>query len=114
MIRGTTPVHTFTLDYEPPDGTRFRIVYAQGEDHKEKVLFERTNENIEIDGRTITVKLTAAETLLFDSSPHFSCGKVEPYPVKIQIGTGSPDGIISWSDIIVTTVERCLRKDGAV
>lgn len=114
MRRGTTPVHTFTLPYESQEGMEYRIVYAQGEDHKEKVLFERMTGTCEINGRTITLKLTAKETLMFDCTPHHFDGKYEAYPVKIQIGAKTPMGDIFWSDIIVTTVERVLRKDGVV
>lgn len=114
MIRGTTPTHTFTLPFDPPKGTEYRIVYAQGEDHKEKTLFEFTAERVEVSGRVLSVRLKQAETLLFDCSPKWWGCKFEPLPVKIQVGVETPGEDILWSRIITTTVDRCLRKDGVV
>ena len=114
MVRGSTPRHTFTLPFEPPQGTEFRIVYAQGEENNEVVLFERTTNTCTIDGRKVSVRLTQAETLLFDCTPHYYDGKYEPYPIWIQIGCKTPGDEILWSNIIKTTVERCLKKDGVV
>lgn len=114
MIRGTTPTHTFTLDFEPPKGTEYRIVYAQGEDHKENILFELTTKRVTVNGRVLSVKLKREETLLFDCSPKWWDGKHEPLPVKIQLGVETPGNDILWSNIITTTVYRCLRMDGVV
>ena len=114
MIRGTTPINTFTLPFVPPDGTCFRIVYAQGPDYEEKTLFELTTKRCTVDGSVISVRLKQEETLMFDSSLHYYDGKHAPYPIKIQVGVETPGNDISWGDIIVTTVERCLRRDGAV
>lgn len=114
MIRGTTPTHTFTLPFDPPDGTDFRIVYAQGEDHKEEILFERETDSIAISGRKISVKLSARETLMFDATPKLVKSKYRAHPVKIQVGARTPGGDILWSNIIETTVERCLRESGGV
>lgn len=114
MVIGTTPLNTFTLPIEPPAGSNYRIVYSQGLDYKEKILFEITTERCSVDGCVVSVKLKQEETLLFDSAPHYYNGKYALYPVKIQVGLQTPGNDISWSDIIVTTVERCLRKDGVV
>lgn len=114
MIRGSTPTHTFTLPFDPIEGADWKIVYAQGKDYEEKFLFEVTTKRITIDGRVLSLKLKQEETLLFDCEPHFYEGARKPYPVKIQIGMQSSGNDILWSDIIVTTVERCLRKDGCV
>lgn len=114
MRRGTTPTHTFTLPFDPPDGAEYRIVYAQGEDHKEKIILELTTKRITINGRVLTVKLKQEETLNFDCSPVYHNNRHLPLPVKIQIGVQTPGDDILWSEIIETTVERCLRKDGVV
>ena len=114
MIRGTTPTHTFTLPFDLPVGTEYRIVYAQGEDHKEVTLFELTTKRCTVNGRVISVKLKRRETLLFDCTPRWWDGKHEPLPVKIQLGVETPGEDILWSRVISTTVERCLRKDGVV
>ena len=114
MKPGTTPVNTFTLPYELPSGTNYRVIYSQGEDYKEVILFERTTESCIIDGKTLIVNLTDKETLLFDDTPRHFQGKYEPYPIKIQIGIQTPSGHKDWSNIIVTTVERVLRGDGLI
>ena len=114
MIRGTTPTHTFTLPFDPPEGTEYRIVYAQGVDNEEKILFELTTERTTIHGRVLSVKLKQAETLLFDCRPIFHSGGFSPLPVKIQLGAQTPNEDILWSNIITTTVDRCLRRDGVV
>lgn len=114
MIRGTTPQHTFTMPVEMPNGTEYRIVYAQGEDYKENILFEVETKDCAVDGCKVSVRLTKEQTLLFDQTPHWQNGVFEPYPVKIQLGAKTPGGETLWSRIITTTVERCLRKDGVV
>lgn len=114
MIRGTTPTHTFTLPFAPPEGSEYRIVYAQGGDYNEKILFEIVTDRLSINDRVLSVKLTQAETLQFECSRVYTNGSYSPFPVKIQVGVETPGGDVLWSDIITTTVERCLRKDGAV
>ena len=114
MISGSTPTNTFTLPFDPYEGTKYRIVYAQGENRKEKILFEKTTEDCTVNGRVVSVRLTQEETLLFDCTPHYLYGKCEPYPVKIQIGVESPGGDVLWSNIIETPPERCLKRDGVV
>ena len=110
--RGTTPVNRFTLPFDPPEQAEYIVVYAQGEDNEEEILFELQTTRCTIEGRRISVKLTQEETLLFDCS--IPKGRRTPLPLKIQIGIEAPGKDILWSDIIVTTVERCLKKDGVV
>lgn len=115
MKRGSTPTNTFTLPFAPPYGSEILIVYAQGEDHKESILFEKTAKDCAIDGNVVSVRLSADETLRFDCSPHYHNGKYEPYPVKIQLGIKYPNDTgadILWSDIIETPPERCLKGNG--
>lgn len=114
MIRGTTPSHNFTLPFEPPPGSEYRIVYAQGDDHKEKILLELTTERCSVEGSVVAVKLKREETLLFDCTPVYHSGGFSALPVKIQIGVQTPGEDILWSKIITTAVDRCLREDGVV
>ena len=114
MIRGTTPENSFTLPFDPPVGTEIRIVYAQGEEGKEDILFEKTTKDCTIKNKTVTVLLQAEETLLFDETPHWQENGLRPYPVKIQVGLRTVDGEVLWSDIIETTPGRCLKRDGVV
>ena len=110
MRRGTTPTHNFTLPFAAPDGSAVRVVYAQND----RVVLEKTTEACTVSGECVTVRLTDAETLLFDCSEHYHNGRREAYPVEIQIGIKTPLGDKLWSEIITTTVERCLRKDGVI
>ena len=114
MIPGTTPKHTFTLPFDPPEGSNYRIVYAQGKDYEEKIVLDLKTERCTVEGRDIVVTLQQSETLAFDRHTYHQYGCLAPYPVKIQVGVETPDGCVLWSEIIITTVERCLRKDGRV
>ena len=114
MIRGTTPQHTFTLPFTPPDGSDYRIVYSQGPEYAEEIVLELTTERCEIDGRTLAVNLIQAETLMFDQTPYIQSGRYVPYPVRIQVGVETPGGQVMWSNVITTTVGRLLREDGLV
>lgn len=115
MIRRcTTPTHRFILKNEPPKGSQFCIVYTQGEMYKEKVLFERTTDTITVDGKRLLVTLTSEETAMFDCTPVWVNGKLAPLPIAIQIGVKTLDGKKIWTDIVYTTVGRCLKKDGVI
>lgn len=115
MIKpGTTPTNTFTLPFIPPSGSKFTVVYAQGEKHKEKILFEKNGTDCKIDGDKLTVRLEAEETLLIDSTPKWSHGKYAPFPVLMQIGIKTPDGTKLWSHIIEASPGRILKPDGVV
>lgn len=114
--RGSTPSHKFTLPFDVPPGSFLKVVYAQAnvKDGNPQFLFEKTTESCSVEGRTIAVKLTAEETLMFDCTPHFLHGRYAPAPVFIQVGVETSTGEKSWSNIIETTVETCLRKDGVI
>ena len=110
MRRGTTPTHTFTLPFEIPEGSSIRIVYAQND----KIIIERTTETCTVDGKVITVRLTDKETLCVDCTPHWFEGRLQPYPVEVQVGVKTPNGDKLWSDIITDDPERIIRKDGVI
>lgn len=112
MIPGTTPQHNFTLSFKPPEGSKFNVVYAQGEKYKEKVLFELDSERCQLEEQTLMVKLTQEETLKFSQIPVQKQGTLIVPPAWIQIGIKTPTGDILWSDIIQTTVERLLKVNG--
>ena len=114
MIPGTTPTHTFTLPFTPPAGTNYRIVYAQGKEGLEEIVLELTTERCTVEGNSLFVTLTKEETLAFNSTLVWHKGRLMPLPVTIQVGVRTEGGDVMWSDIIETTVERCLRKDGVV
>ena len=112
--RGTTPTNKFTIPFIPPNGARFTVVYAQGEKHNEKILFEKKDEDCKIDGNKLSVRLEKSETLLIDSTPKWSNGKYAPLPVWMQIGIEAPDGTTLWSHVIEATPGRVLKPDGVV
>ena len=113
MRIGTTPRHTFTLPFDPPQGSDYRVVYAQGPEYDEKIILDLGTDRCQIDGRNISVDLTQDETLRFSCAPCWHNGR-EPQPVSIQIGIATPGDTVMWSDIIKTTVERILKEDGRV
>ena len=63
MIRGTTPVIKLTLP-EEIDWDVLYITFKQGDTN----VLEKTLSDVEIDGKTIYLLLTQAETLAFDRS----------------------------------------------
>lgn len=112
MTPGTTPQHVFTLSFKPPEGSKFTVVYAQGERYKEKVLLELQNERCQLEEQVLKVKLTQEETLKFSQTPVQKQGVLTIPPAWIQIGIKTPMGDVLWSDIIQTTVERLLKPGG--
>lgn len=112
--RGTTPTNTFTLPFTPPSGSRFTVVYAQGEEHKEEILFEKNGDDCKNEGNKLMVRLEKKDTLRIDSKPRWSHGKYAPFPVLMQIGIEAPDGTVLWSHIITADPGRVLKPDGEV
>lgn len=113
ITRGTTPTHTFTAPFEIPAGSEIRIVYSQNK----QVILEIPTDRCIITGNVIQTRLTDEETLLFDCQLHYTNGKNQPHPIEIQVGLKIIDGndiTKLWSDIIDTTVGRCLREDGVI
>lgn len=108
--RGTTPTHIFTMPFQIPNGSRIRVVYVQNNN----IILECTTERCEIDNNIISYKLTSDETLLFDCDMHYIEGRYQTVPIEIQVGIHTPDDNKMWSNIITTSVEKCLREDGVI
>lgn len=104
MIRGTTPTHIFVLPEEMKDAS-FAALYITYQQRRKTVL-EKTLDDVQRDGTTLTVRLTQAETLAFGR------GYVTE-PVYIQIRAKTVDGDALASDIIKISVEQIL-KDGEI
>lgn len=102
MRKGTTPVHTFTLPFEVTSEEIIRIMYVQGG----AIILEKHTEDCEVNGNTIKVRLSVADTMRFKAVPSV--------PVEIQVGIKTESGDQYWSNIIEDPVERCLAKDGEV
>lgn len=97
MKRGTTPTHTFTLPFDTSLMSIVRVVYAQ----LGRVVLTKTGEDLSLSGNTVTVKLTQEDTLLFNCA----------HPVEIQIRVATLTGDVYNSDIVRTTVSRCLENE---
>lgn len=96
-MRGTTPTHIFTLPFEANLISSIRIIYTQGD---EQILVKEVKD-CQIDGNTVTVRLTQEETFLFD------CKKY----VEIQIRALTHSGDVLNSNIMKESVERCLDNE---
>ena len=95
MYRGTTPTIGFQLPFECSYISKLNIAFAQGN----KIVFEKTLNDCELDGRIITVQLTENDTLLLNSNKELE--------IQIRIAIGK-DKIAS--NIIKTTVGRILKE----
>ena len=62
MYRGTTPTITFTLPFDGSGITVLNLCFAQ----KGEVILEKTLQDCVMEGSTLQVRLSEAETLLFD------------------------------------------------
>ena len=95
MIRGTTPTHTFVLPFETTTVKSAKVVYAQSD----VAIVEKTS--CDMDGNTLSVKLTQEETLKFDCKKNVE--------IQLRILTEGDDALTS--DIIVVDVMRCLDDE---
>jgi hypothetical protein len=95
LIRGTTPLHIFTLPFDTEQIDKVRIIYAQDD----RVIF--TKEQCKCEGKVVSVKLTQEETLKFD------CRK----KVQIQMRILTKDGDALVSAIRSVVVEKCLESE---
>lgn len=79
MIRGTTPTHIFQIPFDTGLLKEVRVSYAQ----EDKVIVEKKTEDCKMDGDTISVTLTQADTLLF------SHRKIVELQLKVWTKSGS-------------------------
>lgn len=97
MRQGTTPTHTFTLPFDTNIVSKVRVIYAQGEIVK---VVKRENE-VQMEGNTITVTLTQADTLRLNHRLRTE--------IQIRVLTHSEDAFAS--DIIEVRTDRCLTEE---
>ena len=69
MIRGTTPIDSFTLPFGTEVVDCIKLIYKQGE---ETILIKRTAD-FQMEGNTISVKLSQEETFLFTCKKSAYC-----------------------------------------
>lgn len=98
MFRGTTPTNIFNVDIDLTNAEVIYITYKQ----QNKVVIEKTKDDITATTETLTVKLTQDETL-----------KLTEREVEIQIRARFSDGTALASNIIKTTASKIL-KDGVI
>lgn len=97
MRRGTTPTHVFALGIDAGLIKDLRVIYAQ----QGRVLVKKELGDCTVNGGEVTVKLSQAETLRFDSNKM----------VDIQIRVLTTGGDALASDIINVTVDECLDNE---
>jgi hypothetical protein len=97
MGRGTTKTHTFTLPFDAKTIKKTRVVYSQNGD----IVIKKTENDVQIDGNVVTVKLSQEDTFTFSSK----------LPVEIQLRVLFTNGDAKNSDIIKTSVARCLDNE---
>jgi hypothetical protein len=102
MTRGTTPEHKFTLPFSV-ENLEFTVTYAQiNPVTKSKlVMIRKTQDDCNILGNVIKVKLLQEDTLKFNDN----------YVVNIQIKVKKQDESVVASNIISTTVQKVLDEE---
>lgn len=97
MIRGTTPIHTFTIPFDISLIKEVKIIYSQED---EQILCKRMEDCV-LEGTVIKTSLTQEDTFKFD------CKK----PVQIQVRVLTIDHEVLASNIINVTVGKCLDDE---
>ena len=95
MYRGTTPTIGFQLPFECSYIGVLNIAFAQND----KVIFEKTLRDCELDGRIIAVRLTENETLSLNDRKELE--------IQLRVAIGNNKFA---SNIIKTTVGRILKE----
>ena len=97
MGRGTTKKHTFTVPYDTSLIQTIRVVYAQGGD----IIFKKSGNDVQLNGNVVTVNLSQQDTFKFSHK----------LPVEIQLRSLLKSGDVKNSNILKTTVKRCLDDE---
>lgn len=99
MRKGTAPIHTFTLPFDTEQIAKLRINYAQAG----KIVLIKTEQDAEMNGNVVQVKLTQADTLGFSASN-----------VEIHLDILTKQGDPLRSDIYSVYASRCLNEEELV
>lgn len=97
MIRGTTPTHIFSLPIDTSTIRELRITYAQFD----RTVLEKTESDVEMDEKTITLTLTQEETLKFKHS----------YKVELQLKVLTDTGTVLATPIKSIDVSEILNTE---
>ena len=95
--RATTPTHTFRIALDISLIKALMVIYAQSD----KEVFHKNLEDCTLDGNTIKVTLSQAETLKLDHERN----------VQIQIRGLTHDGVAFRSKIVTVSVGKILNED---
>lgn len=76
MYRGDTPTYEFELPFDTGTLTKLNVSFAQNE----KVLFERSLDEVELEGNIVRLTLTESETLRLSDD--------EIMEVQLRMGMG--------------------------
>lgn len=97
MYQGTTPTHVFTLPFDVSKIKELKITYEQ--DGKE--VLSKKKADCTLDGTTVKVRLTQAETFLFE----------EYGAVNIQVRILTLNNEALTSEIITVQVSKALDDE---
>lgn len=95
MYRGTTPINIFRTDVDLTNASVLFITYKQ----HDKVVLEKTIDDVSIHGEMVEVRLSQRETLLFSEGI-----------VTIQIRAKFQDGSVIASSLIRTNAREILKE----
>lgn len=97
MIQGTTPTHTFKFPIDTGTIRKLRITYYQSG----RTVLEKTEDDVEMSGDTVTITLTQRETLSFTDRQN----------VKLQVKVLTASGAVLASAIKEIGVHEILNKE---
>ena len=97
MRQGTTPTHIFTLSVNPSTLKTVLITYAQDG----KIIVEKTLDDCEVSGNTISVTLTQTDTLAIRATGY----------VQVQVRAITEDGEALTSNIMRAVMEPALNQE---
>lgn len=97
MRRGTTPTITITTDIDLTSASNLFVTFKQGE----RIVFEKTLNDVTITGNTVACELTQEDTLaLKDSMVRFQIrATIGDAKVASNIMTASVDEILKGGEI---------------
>jgi hypothetical protein len=97
MIRATTAPQTYVLPFETSELVAVRIYYSQ----RGKVVLEKNEEQVKLEGKEINWTLTQQETLMFDDGAM----------VSIQLHVKTVHGAVLASEVDTVTVGKILKDE---
>ena len=97
IIRGTAPIHTFTMPVDESQVAKLRVNYAQ----QGRLVLVKTEEDATMEGSKLRIQLTQEDTLTFRCN----------VDVEIQLDILTVAGDPLRSKIKRVDVDRCLNSE---